>query len=91
LLQIQTDDFFTLMDTNDGEYAAVCSLDFSKPPQFYDTFALRDLEGHEPLMQTWPYFRSRESRHFIERGEPAPVASCWNGMGKAFSPFFLPP
>lgn len=69
-----------LLDTNGGNYAAACSLDFSLPPFFYDTFALRDSRGHEAIMQTWPYFRSYSSRNAIEHFRPAPVASCWNGM-----------
>ncbi|KAH8688674.1 cryptococcal mannosyltransferase 1-domain-containing protein [Phaeosphaeriaceae sp. PMI808] len=74
------EDVFRLLSTNNGDFAAACSLDFSRPPQFYDTFALRDAEGHETLMQTWPYFRARESRRAILANLPAPVASCWNGM-----------
>jgi hypothetical protein len=76
------EDVMRLLDTNGGDYAAACSLDFSKPPYFYDTFALRDSQGHEAIMQTWPYFRSYVSRHAAERFLPVPVASCWNGMGK---------
>lgn len=75
-------DVLKLLDTNGGDFAAACSLDFSKPPYFYDTFALRDSQGHEAMMQTWPYFRSRRSRYAAERGLPVPVTSCWNGMGK---------
>ncbi|KAF2134173.1 glycosyltransferase family 69 protein [Dothidotthia symphoricarpi CBS 119687] len=75
-----TDDVFRLLNTNDGDFAAACSLDFSHPPQVYDTFALRDVEGHEMLMQTWPYFRARESRRAILANDPTPVTSCWNGM-----------
>ncbi|KAI5368423.1 hypothetical protein J4E82_010787 [Alternaria postmessia] len=77
-----TDDVFRLLNTNDGDFAAACSLDFSRPPQFYDTFALRDAEGHEPLMQTWPYFRAKESREAMLRNDPVPVTSCWNGIGE---------
>ncbi|KMQ81604.1 polysaccharide export protein, partial [Lasius niger] len=40
-----TDDVLNLMDTNGGDFAAACSLDFAKPPLYYDTFALRDIEG----------------------------------------------
>lgn len=69
-----------------GSFAAACSLDFSNPPDFYDTFALRDSEGHERLMQTWPYFRSRRSRNAVKHGVPVPVTSCWNGAGKQFWP-----
>lgn len=75
-----TNDVLRLLNTNGGEYAAACSLDFSHAPKFYDTFALRDSEGHEAVMQTWPYFRSRKSRHAMKKNQPVPVASCWNGM-----------
>lgn len=78
------EDVMRLLDTNGGEYAAACSLDFSKAPHFYDTFALRDSQGHETIMQTWPYFRDRISRHAAERFLPVPVTSCWNGMGKLY-------
>lgn len=71
-----------LLDTNGGSYAAACSLDFSKPPLYYDTFALRDSNGDEPLMQTWPYFRSSKSLDALLSMSPVPVTSCWNGMGK---------
>ncbi|KAF2270897.1 putative polysaccharide export protein [Lojkania enalia] len=74
------EDVLRLLDTNNGNYAAACSLDFSKPPYFYDTFALRDSNGHEAAMLTWPYFRSAKSRHAVEQFAPVPVASCWNGM-----------
>lgn len=75
-----TEDVTTLLVTRDGDYAAACALDFSKPPNYYDTFALRDLEGHEAVMSTWPYFRSYVSRSALKRGDPVPVSSCWNGM-----------
>jgi len=77
----KTNDVLKLLNTNDGIYAAACSLDFSKPPLYYDTFALRDSEGHEHVMQTWPFFRSAQSREALKRFSPVPVASCWNGMG----------
>jgi hypothetical protein len=79
------EDVLRLLDTNGRDYAAACSLDFSHPPSFYDTFALRDSGGHATVMQTWPYFRSHASRYVMERGLPVPVTSCWNGMGM-FSP-----
>lgn len=72
----------TLLRTRNGDYAAACSLDFSKPPQYYDTFALRDSEGHEPVTVIYPYFRSRASRKAIMANEAVPVQSCWNGMGE---------
>jgi hypothetical protein len=77
----QPSDVFELLNTNSGEYGAACSLDFSKPPHYYDTFALRDSKGNEAIMQTWPYFGSAVSRHAIKHMAPVPVTSCWNGMG----------
>jgi hypothetical protein len=77
----QSEDVLRLLDTNNGNYAAACSLDFAKPPEFYDTFALRDSKGHEAVMQTWPYFRTYASRYAAQRLLPVPVTSCWNGMG----------
>ncbi|OAA48748.1 glycosyltransferase family 69 protein [Metarhizium rileyi] len=75
------EDVLTLMDTNGGEYAAACSLDFSKPPLYYDTFALRDIEGHGHVSQTWPYFKARASRNaLVGNLDAVPVTSCWNGI-----------
>ncbi|CAI7660629.1 unnamed protein product [Penicillium crustosum] len=85
-------DVLELLHTNDGEYAAACALDFSKPPNYYDTFALRDSKGHEPIMQTWPYFSSAASRHAMKNMSPVPVTSCWNGMvAMSASPFIASP
>ena len=69
-----------LLDTRNGDYAAACSLDFKSPPTVYDSFALRDLEGREPITSRWPYFRSHDSRDAVKRGQAVPVSSCWNGM-----------
>lgn len=56
-------------------------MDYSKPPAYYDTFALRDIEGYEAVTSTFPYFRSSISRQAMIAGQPVPVQSCWNGMG----------
>ncbi|KAH8811218.1 glycosyltransferase family 69 protein [Xylogone sp. PMI_703] len=75
-----TEDVTTLIATRDGNYAAACSLDFSKPPIYYDTFALRDISGAKAVTQTWPYFLSRKSRRALMSNVPVPVKSCWNGI-----------
>jgi len=80
ILPCQTEDVMTLLHTRDGDYAAACSLDFSKPPFYYDTFALRDSAGAKPVTQNWPFFGSYHSRHALMSNEPVPVRSCWNGM-----------
>ncbi|KAL8682596.1 MAG: hypothetical protein Q9186_001369 [Xanthomendoza sp. 1 TL-2023] len=87
-----TPDVVTLLGTRDGNYAAACSLDFSKPPYYYDTFALRDSNGNEAVTSTYPYFRSSASRNALISGQPVPVQSCWNGI-VAFdaAPFYHTP
>ncbi|KAL8413562.1 hypothetical protein RB594_004996 [Gaeumannomyces avenae] len=74
------DDVLALLATNGGSYGAACSLDFQKPPSYYDTFALRDADGHEHATHTWPYFRSFTSRRAMKLSVPVPVKSCWNGL-----------
>ncbi|MCJ1239795.1 hypothetical protein MMC14_007793 [Varicellaria rhodocarpa] len=74
-----TQDIMALINTRDGNYSAVCAMDFMSPPQYYDTFALRDSEGHDTVTSTFPYFRSRASRNAMLSGQPIPVQSCWNG------------
>lgn len=77
----QTDDVLALLDTNGGLFAAACSLDFSQPPAYYDTFALRDSAGQAHLMPTWPFFRSQTSREaLVAYSDAVPVRSCWNGI-----------
>ncbi|KAH0373808.1 hypothetical protein KCU65_g112, partial [Aureobasidium melanogenum] len=87
-----TPDVQRLLSTRGGDYAAACALDFSKPPAFYDTFALRDSEGHEAATTAWPYFRSRASREALKHGKPTPVESCWNGIvAMNAKPFYQTP
>ncbi|MCJ1307095.1 hypothetical protein MMC25_000741 [Agyrium rufum] len=75
----QTRDIMTLLETHGGSYAAACALDFMHSPNYYDTFALRDSEGYETVMSSFPYFRSRASRNAMMADRPVPVQSCWNG------------
>ena len=75
-----SDDILNLLQTRNGEYAAACSLDFQSPPDFYDTFALRDSGGYPALTKKWPFFRSAASRDALLVNQPIPVQSCWNGI-----------
>ncbi|KAF7716445.1 Alpha-1,3-mannosyltransferase [Penicillium ucsense] len=87
-----SNDVLELLDTNHGDYAAACSLDFQKPPFYYDTFALRDSHGHEAVTPTWPFFRDASSRRAMKQLQPVPVKSCWNGMvAMAAAPFLASP
>ncbi|KAI9884015.1 MAG: hypothetical protein M1823_004205 [Watsoniomyces obsoletus] len=76
---ITINDLKLLFDTQHGNFAAACALDFSSPPAFYDTFALRDSNGDEVATHTYPYFRSSLSRNALLSGLAIPVQSCWNG------------
>ena len=80
----QVEDVVTLLYTSEGSYSTTRALDFAKPPRYYDTFALRDSDGNEPIMQTWPYFSSSRSRSALKAGKPVRVESCWNGMCKSY-------
>ncbi|KAI9036536.1 glycosyltransferase family 69 protein [Aspergillus affinis] len=75
-----TADVLRLLDTNEGDYAAACALDFAQPPRYHDSGTLRDSQGHRPIMSTWPLFRAADSRRAMQNLSPVPVASCWNGM-----------
>ncbi|KAI9374658.1 cryptococcal mannosyltransferase 1-domain-containing protein [Aspergillus egyptiacus] len=72
-------DVLSLLDTNYGTYAAACSFDILTASS-HDTFALRDSDGHERLMQKWPFFRSSRSREAMKLMLPVPVRSCWDSM-----------
>lgn len=74
------EDVRRLLATRGGDYAAACALDFADSGAFYDTFALRDADGREGMMSSWPFFRSRKSRRALKASEPVPVQSCWNGI-----------
>lgn len=80
----QAEQVQTLLATNQHSYAAACALDFSESytdiPTFYDSFAVRDAQGHPAASQRWPFFLSPVSRAAVLKYAPVPVQSCWNGM-----------
>lgn len=73
-------DVLSLLATNAGKYDVACAFDFQYPPKFYDTFAVRDDQGHPAATTYFPFYRSSSSRHTILKGLPVQVKSCWNGM-----------
>lgn len=76
----QVEDFVTLLRTNDGHYAAACSMDFKRSMEYYDTFALRDDLGQKTATAFWPWFLSSSSRDSTKHSKPVQLESCWNGM-----------
>ncbi|KAI8142379.1 cryptococcal mannosyltransferase 1-domain-containing protein [Fennellomyces sp. T-0311] len=71
-------DAIRLLTTRDGEYDAVCGMDFYG--EFYDTFATREEDGHWVGSGNYPYFADEKSQKLLRAGELVPVYSCWNGM-----------
>lgn len=68
------------MHTRDGDYAAACSMDFATSSRYHDSLALRDSQGQRTASSYFPWFHSPASLVAVRRGDPVPVASCWNGL-----------
>ncbi|EPE08227.1 polysaccharide export protein [Ophiostoma piceae UAMH 11346] len=75
-----TADVMTLLKTRGGHFAAACAMDFKAYPYYYDTFALRDINGDKAVSDQWPWFRSADARTDVKAGRSVRVQSCWNGM-----------
>jgi Cryptococcal mannosyltransferase 1 len=78
-----SDDALELLHTRNGDYAAACGFDYSRPwpsVAFYDQFATRDFNGQELAALYHPYFAKGRSRDALQKGLPAPVKSCWSGI-----------
>lgn len=76
----KVNDVIDLLNTRNGDYAAVCPLDSAIPGKLYDSFALRAADGKPIYSHEYPYFTSRETRNALKHGDPMPVQSCWNGI-----------
>jgi hypothetical protein len=82
-LMSQPDDAIRLLHTNQGHYSAACGLDYFRPHLFYDTFAMRDMNGNPMISIIYPFFPQGTTRkEFLSRSPRVHVKSCWNGMGK---------
>ncbi|CAF1222566.1 unnamed protein product [Adineta ricciae] len=73
-------DVIQLLQTNSGNYAAACALDFINPVKFYDTFATRDSSGYSMGLPLYPYFSPGQSQSQTLRNSLIHVKSCWSGM-----------
>jgi hypothetical protein len=57
-------------------------MDYKQPYLFYDTFAMRDLNGRRTIAVLYPFFPEGETRKQLLAGQTqAEAKSCWNGMG----------
>jgi hypothetical protein len=79
---LQPEDAIRLLQTNNGHYAAACGLDYSSPHLFYDTFAMRDVDGNHVTTVLFPFFPKGNTRQqLMAHSTNVQVKSCWNGMG----------
>ena len=86
LYAMQPEDALRLLHTNDGQYGAACGLDYFRPHLFYDTFAMRDIDGQAMISIFFPFFpQGKTRRQFLSRSPKVQVKSCWNGMGISIS------
>lgn len=82
-------DVTALLNTNNGEFAAACTMPVSNSP---DILALRDNQGHRPASPSWPWFYSPKSRAAALEWSSIPVFSCWGGIvALDAAPFYTEP
>ncbi|CAI6095664.1 unnamed protein product [Clonostachys chloroleuca] len=75
------EDAVALLQTRDGDYAAVCSVAQAGPSTHrLNALTLRDDNGHLPVSTHWPWLSSSTSRSAAWAGSPIPVRSCWGGI-----------
>jgi Cryptococcal mannosyltransferase 1 len=84
--------FATNAASGKAEYRAACSMDFSNPFKFYDTFASRDLEGYSMGLPIYPWFssagKSQSRQDVFDQKDAVRVRSCWGGMVAFDAKFF---
>ena len=74
-------DALRLLQSNHGDYAATCALDFINPIKFYDTFGTRDTDGYSMGFPLYPFFFPGHSQLQLRQGNShVHVKSCWSGM-----------
>ncbi|CAO3624386.1 unnamed protein product [Cunninghamella blakesleeana] len=71
-------DAVELIYSNNGDYDAVCSMDFYG--EYYDMFATREINGQWLGSGQYPYFEDLKSRQLLKNNELIPVYSCFGGM-----------
>src|SRR5271154_6466060 len=80
------------MQTNEGHHAAACGLDYFRPHLFYDTFAMRDIDGNPMIAILFPFFPQGKTRQqLMAHSTKIELKSCWNGMGTPPPPLPLFP
>lgn len=70
-------DIVKLISTNDGDYDAVCGMDYYE--SFYDTWVSIGLDGEE-FRHYYPFFINKVAQDIYINGETLRTFSCWNGV-----------
>lgn len=70
-------DIVNLLSTNNGDYDAVCGMDFYE--SFYDTWVGIDLNAEE-FRHYYPFFMNKVMQDAYINGETVRTFSCWNGV-----------
>ena len=70
-------DVVKLIGTNDGDYDAVCAMDFYEG--FYDGWASQLLDG-QYFRRYYPYMGNKEAQDAVINGDIIRTFSCWNGI-----------
>ena len=70
-------DIIKLISTNDGDYDAVCGMDYYE--SFYDTWVSIGLDGEE-FRHYFPFFINKVAQDIYINGETLRTFSCWNGV-----------
>lgn len=70
-------DIINLISTNNGDYDAVCGMDYYE--SFYDTWVSIGLDG-EQFRHYYPFFINKAMQDAFINGETMRTFSCWNGV-----------
>lgn len=70
--------------TGISEYQAACSMDFIRGGTLYDSFVIRDVDGHEITWFLYPWFSTQGTgatrKDVLAQKDAVRVRSCWSGM-----------
>lgn len=72
------EDIINIVSTNQENYDMVCAFDY-EGIGLYDIWVSRDING-KVLSPLYPYFQDNKSINLLNKMEPIPVYTCWNGL-----------
>jgi hypothetical protein len=72
------EDIINIISTKQDNYDMVCAFDY-EGIGLYDIWVSRDING-KVLSPLYPYFQDNKSINLLNKMEPIPVYTCWNGL-----------